>query len=243
MYFHVLLTGECNLHCKYCGGSFNEKEVPFELQYSIDELKHFLMQDPERSTTIFTHDRDFNLPGLWGVEIEVVLPDGSAAKERMGFEIAAESATLSPGKKVPALNTRTIDDVGENLSLLTSAEKPNPELHKLSLAQAVTNDKPTLLLLATPAFCQTRFCGPAYEMVGQLPKDYGERVNFVYAEVFDGLPNPGLSGFQPSAIAREFGIESEPWVYFIDESGTVIYRLEGLFSLEELDLQIQRILG
>ncbi|MBK5107905.1 MAG: hypothetical protein JJE12_07225 [Anaerolineales bacterium] len=199
-----------------------------------------LVQDPEGLTTIYTHDRDFNLPGLWGVEIEVVLPDGSVAKERMGLEISADSATLSPGDKAPALNTQTIDDVGENLNLLTSAEKPIPEMHKLSLAQALANDKPTLLLLATPAFCQTRFCGPAYEMVGELQKEYAGQVNFVYVEVFDGLPDPGAVGFQPSAAAQEFGIESEPWAYFIDQDGTIVYRLEGLFSYAELELQIQK---
>ena len=71
MYYHVLLTGECNLHCKYCGGSFNEKEVPFELQYSIDELKHFLMQDPERSIAFYGGEPLLNIPKMLEIMNEI----------------------------------------------------------------------------------------------------------------------------------------------------------------------------
>jgi hypothetical protein len=201
------------------------------------------VQDPEGLTTIYTDESDFDLVGLWGVEVEAHLPDGSAASQRIGFEIQADTGTLGPGEKAPLVNTSTLDDVDQNPARLTTAEEPNLALHKVSLAQAVNNGKPTLLLLATPAFCQTRFCGPAYEMVSSLQPGYDDRLNFVYSEVFSALPDPAANGWQPSAAMRAFGLESEPWLFFIDADGTIIYRLEGLFDAAEIERHLQTRLG
>jgi hypothetical protein len=96
-----------------------------------------------------------------------------------------------------------------------------------------------LLLFATPAFCQTRFCGPAYETVSELQNQYGDQVNFIHIEVFTGLPNPEESGFKLAPSVEVFGLESEPWAFLIDEGGTVVYRVEGLFSSEELERQLR----
>ena len=201
------------------------------------------VQSPDGQTTIYTHERDFNLPGLWGVEVEAKLPGGGGAKQRIGVEIVEDSTTLSPGDKAPYMHTQVLRDVSMDASQLTSAEEPIPVLHEQSLDGALDNDKPTLLLFATPAFCETRFCGPAYEIVGDLHKEYSEKLNFVYVEVFDGLPDPGISGFQASPGAQAFGIQSEPWVYFIDEEGAIVYRLEGLFTGEEIEQQLRTRFG
>lgn len=43
MHYHIILTKECNLNCKYCGGGSDSE--PKEIQYSISDLKSFLSQD------------------------------------------------------------------------------------------------------------------------------------------------------------------------------------------------------
>lgn len=35
-------TGRCNLRCDYCGGSFPPDLVPWEVRYSLDELRRFI---------------------------------------------------------------------------------------------------------------------------------------------------------------------------------------------------------
>jgi putative peptide-modifying radical SAM enzyme len=47
MLFFVFTTGQCNLNCKYCGGSFPEKLVPWEVKYPFNWLKDFVNQDGE----------------------------------------------------------------------------------------------------------------------------------------------------------------------------------------------------
>lgn len=43
MHYHVILTKECNLLCKYCGGGSDTP--PKEIQYSMAQLRSFLSQD------------------------------------------------------------------------------------------------------------------------------------------------------------------------------------------------------
>ncbi len=229
------------------GNLINDAEVHFHYYDLSDPDNAWLeseatatrIQDRDGYTAIYTHNREFARAGHWGLEIDVYFSDGNTAKQRIGFLVEEDSPSLSAGEKAPAINTLTLDEVGRDLSRLTSAVNPNPALHEVSLAQAVNSNKPTVLLFATPAFCQTRFCGPSYEIVGDLEKIYRDRMNFVYVETFDGLPDPSAVNFRPSAAFEKFGLESEPILYLIDGEGTINYRLEGIFSAEEVEQLIQ----
>ncbi|MCG3211483.1 MAG: hypothetical protein FOGNACKC_05129 [Anaerolineae bacterium] len=201
------------------------------------------LQSPDGLVTIFAQERNFDRVGDWGVEIEAQLPDGSTLRNRVGFRVAAESASLTPGEKAPAIDTPTLAAVNRDLSRLTSARQPNPALYQLSLAEAVTNGKPTLLLFATPEFCQTRFCGPAYETFNELQNRYGDQLNFIHVEVFAGLPNPANYGFKLAPAVEAFGLSSDPWLYLLAKNGNVLYRVEGLFTAAEIEQQLQLQLG
>lgn len=48
----VHTTGECNLKCDYCGGSFPPHLVPWRVQYSLDELRRFV-RDVEHLVVAF----------------------------------------------------------------------------------------------------------------------------------------------------------------------------------------------
>jgi len=52
LYF-VLTTGECNLNCRYCGGSFPESQVPWRVKYSIGQLKSFIENDPDSTIAFY----------------------------------------------------------------------------------------------------------------------------------------------------------------------------------------------
>jgi hypothetical protein len=199
------------------------------------------VQTPDGLTTIFAHEREFQRAGEWGVEVQARFSDGSAALKRIGFQVLAESPTLKPGQAVPALQTPTLATVDGDLSKLTSALDANPDLYQLSLAQALTSGKPTLLLFATPAFCQTRFCGPVYEQTDQLEHRYGDTFNFIHVEVYTGLPDPSVNNWEIAPTMTDFGLTTEPWLYLIDAGGTVFYRVEGIFTTAEVERQMQAL--
>ena len=103
--------------------------------------------------------------------------------------------------------------------------------------------KPTVLLFATPAFCQTRFCGPAYDTTHALQLRYGAQFNFVHVEVYTGLPNPAANNWEIAPAMTAFGLTTEPWLYLIDGSGVIDYRVEGLFTTAEVERHMQNLLA
>lgn len=207
------------------------------------EADAYPISTPDQQVTIFALEREFPRGGLWGVEVEVSFQDGSQAINGIRFSVASDSPSIGPGEQVPPVQTPTLADRNQDLSLLSSAETPNPAFYQLSLDQAISSGRPTLLLFATPAFCQTRFCGPAYEIFSALEHRYRDTMNFIHVEVFTGLPDPEANNWAVAPSMEQFGLESEPWVYLIGQDGTVLYRVEGMFSLEEIDNQIKKISG
>ncbi len=196
------------------------------------------LQTPDKESTIYAQEREFTRAGPWGVEVQARLPDGSSIVKRIAFQVVAHSATLKPGDRVPALETRTYKDVNGDLHQLASAPKPNPEFYRMSLAQALTNGKPTMLLFSTPAFCQTRLCGPAYDIATRLEQRFHDQVNFVHIEVYRGLPNPAETNWELDPAMTAFGLQTEPWLYLIDK-GVVAYRVEGLFTEAEVEQHLK----
>ena len=207
------------------------------------EADAYPLSTDDGSVTIFAYEREFPRGGLWGVEVEVTFPDGSQAINGIRFSVASDSPSLGPGEKVPPMHTPTLADVNQDFRLLSSAITPNPAFYQISLDQALANGKPTLLLFATPAFCQTRFCGPSYEIFSQIEERYRGELNFIHVEVFAGLPNPEASNWLAAPAMQKFGLESEPWIFLIGQDGTVLYRVEGVFTREEIERHLKAKLG
>ena len=148
-----------------------------------------------------------------------------------------------PGEAAPRVDSPTLASVDDDLSRLTSASTPDREMYTQSIAEALDSGRPTLVLFATPAYCQTRFCGPDYEIARQLRETWGAALNVIHIEVYSGLPNPVANNFELAPAMTAFGVATEPWLYLIDADGVVTYRVEGLFTYAEVDSQISALLG
>jgi hypothetical protein len=222
------MIAEADVHFHYF--DLTDPAAP-QLEQEADATQ---VQSPDGLTTIFTQERSFDRAGEWGLEVQARLADGQTAVQRIKFNVAANSTSLLPGAAAPRVQTPTLADVAGDFSQITSAWEPNAALYQLSLAEALDNGKPTVLLLATPAFCQTRFCGPAYETISALADQVGDAVNVLHVEVYAGLPDPSQTDWQLAPIMDAFGLATEPWVYVMDASGTIVYRAEGVFTLDEI---------
>lgn len=203
------------------------------------EADAYPVQSPDGLTTIFAQERRFERAGEWGLEVQAQLADGKTAVQSIKFNVVANTNAVLPGDDAPQLQTPTLAEVNGDFSLITSAWDPNPAFYQLSLAEALSNGKPTVLLLATPAFCQTRFCGPSYQIASDLETQLGDAVNFIHVEVYSGLPDPSQNNWKLSPIMDAFHLETEPWVYVIDAAGTVVFRAEGVFTAEEIAAHLQ----
>ena len=99
-------------------------------------------------------------------------------------------------------------DFFDRIEEIDSSLPPIPELHDLTVVAALDAGKPILVTFATPAFCQTRFCGPVIDrIVRPLLERYGSEAAFIHIEPFDlaeareaGRYDGAMRGYQDAAI-------------------------------------------
>ena len=228
---------DAQVHLRYFDLS-NPSAPALESEAETEQVK-----TPDGLTSAYTHERDFKRAGNWGVEVTATLVSGTRQSSRIQFSVLASSPTKKIGDPAPNLETPIAVDVSNDLTKLTSAAKPNPAFYKTSLAHALKNGKPTVFLLATPAFCQTRFCGPAYDVVSALQQKQPDAFNWIQVEVYTDLPHPDLGHPQYAPAMRAFGVNTEPWIFLIDKSGTIVYRVEGFVTQAEIEQKLKMLVN
>ena len=193
---------------------------------------------------IYAIDRPpFDRPGEWELKLSIFHGDSESPVEiRASVQVLAESSTPKLGETVSPIEHRTAADVADLTEISTSPD-PLPEMFQTSIADALDQDQPFLVVFATPAFCQSRICGPVVETVASLIPDYGEDITFIHIEPYDLDLIRGGGNFEPSLEAKAWGLPSEPWVFLVDDSGRLTAKFEGIVTLEELDEAIRATLA
>ena len=168
----------------------------------------------------------FDQAGLWDVR---VTPDGADPLADFTVEVSADAATPGVGDPAPQSDTPVVADH----PIAEISTDPNPDLrfYQLSLKDAVTSGRPTVVVFATPKFCQTAICGPTLDRVKEIADDHPD-VNFVHVEVYTNLDDPANLQLVPAVV--EWGLPTEPWVFVVDATGIVIARFEGVVTPEEI---------
>ena len=146
---------------------------------------------------------------------------------------AIVSAMVGPGDPLPQLMTPTVDDARGVTPICT--REPVCDLHDRTAAEVLGAGEPMVLLVATPAFCQTVICGPVLDvLLGVLPDVPG--VTAVHAEVFTDPENnptpPTAADYAP--VIGELGLAFEPVLYTVGADGVVRERLDYIFGEAEI---------
>ena len=187
---------------------------------------------------------DLSDTGGYLVEAEIRREGRASATAVTGFRAKTRYDTPGFGEPAPASMHPTLADAP--IEQLTSARPPgDPALYRLTIADALAEDKPLMVVFSTPAFCGTQTCGPQLEVAEALADIYGEDMNFVHIEVME-RPDLVLAGeVEPvvRAVVREWRLPTEPWVFLIDGDGLVFDRFEGFSPSFELEESVRRLLG
>ena len=189
--------------------------------------------DPDAASGVYVADVPFDRPGRWQALGVVNLPDGAVAATPASppMEVVADSPIPEPGEPAPRVSTPTVASAAGAIEEIDTRVPPAPELHDTDFADVV-GQRPAVLLFATPALCQSRVCGPVVDVALQVKAAHdGEDVAFIHQEVF--VDNQLERGFRPQLEA--FDLRTEPWAFAIDREGKVAARLEGAFSVAELE--------
>ncbi|MCA1831917.1 MAG: hypothetical protein LC750_04120 [Actinobacteria bacterium] len=143
-----------------------------------------------------------------------------------------------PGEKAISVATPTVSDHRGVNPICT--QKPKAcSMHDISLDVALKNGKPTVLVLATPAFCESRTCGPVVDIIDGVKKS-NPGVNFVHIEEFkDDKDAPAKALLAPAAAAWK--LEEEPSTYFIGTDGIIVERFIGSADAVEVAEQVRAL--
>jgi hypothetical protein len=171
----------------------------------------------------------FDAEGQWITELDIE-GDGFDSTVRSGFPVLPESMTPALGRRPPASDTPTADDV-EELSEISTDKHPDPAFYQVSIADALESGKPFVVVFATPEFCVSQTCGPMLDIVRDVSDAFPD-MTFIHVEPYDLDKTP--EELVPVESAVEWGLPSEPWVFVMDGDGLVTAKYEGVLSTGEL---------
>lgn len=163
-------------------------------------------------------------PGRYAVLLVTKRTDGLLVGAATAIRVKRQSAIPSVGERPPRVDTETVASSGGDIKSIDTRDPPD-EMHEENFAD-VLGEKPVVLLMATPALCQTRVCGPVTDIGAQLQKEYGDRATFIHQEVYED--NEVQKGLREPL--RQFGLSTEPWLFTFSRDGRVAARLEGSFG-------------
>ncbi len=144
----------------------------------------------------------------------------------------AESTIPQVGDTLPVVDTPTIDDPRGVTPICTRAIQC--PFHENNLTDMIDNGRPTVLIIATPGFCQTDICGPVVDLLID-GADGHDDVDFIHAEVYVDPSDFDKGGFpDTTASIAAMGLPYEPALFVVDAGGTLMARLDVMWDRSEL---------
>ncbi len=177
----------------------------------------------------------------FALSIEFASP-GEYSASLPGFpDVAAVSFTVVDADQVPipqvgdtiepTVTPTIFDDQG--VTPICTRAIPCP-FHDVSHADAATNGRAMVLLVATPGFCQTDICGPVVDLLMDAA-DGRDDLDVIHAEVYVNPSDFATGGFpELTPIVQAADLPFEPVLFVLDGNGVVIARIDTTFDRSEL---------
>jgi hypothetical protein len=191
---------------------------------------------------VYVANVEFDQPGEWGLEITGTLDGQPLPTLTPGFTVQEQSSSITVGEPAPRTVQTILSDV-EDVFAIDTSNPPDPHMHDMTIADAVTSGRPTVIVFATPGFCHTQTCGPTKDVVDEAYQKYQGQVNFIHVEPYDLAKARSGEGLIPVIAMAEWGLQTEPWVFLIDHEGMVAAKFEGVANFDELETILNPLLG
>ncbi|MFV0526005.1 MAG: hypothetical protein ACK5RL_16080 [Acidimicrobiales bacterium] len=183
-----------------------------------------------------------NLPDPGIYDISVDFGGGVVSSLAVQAFDPATVVVLRPGQPMPTVTTPTTTDPAGVDPICTQFGAACP-FHDVTVTEALEAGGPLAVLVATPAYCQTAYCGPVLDTLVAAAPAF-PTVRMIHLEVYanptavdGGYADPDIV---PAPAMTELGLDFEPSLFLVVE-GTVVDRIDNLFDSEELDAALTAI--
>ena len=132
-----------------------------------------------------------------------------------------------PGQQAVAVATPTMQRPRGVEEVCT--QDPPCGMHEVSLHRSLQAGRKVMLLFATPAYCVSVTCGPAVGTVDEVRTSgsWGD-TDWIHVEIYE---DAGKTLTEP---VQAWQLPTEPWLFGIDGSGTIVNRVEGAMLPEQV---------
>ncbi len=203
----------------------------------------FFRPFPANTRGIYTTNLNFDQAGKWGLEIDVLDENAQTLRATIQFEVLESADAPTAGSPAVLSVNKTVADV-ESLADITTGSLQDPDLYQITIADAVETGLPTVVVMASPAFCTNAVCGPQVDVLQELKDKYKGDANFIHVDFYD---NPqGIQGDLNNAVISptviEWNLPSTEWSFVIDRQGIVSARFESFATFEEIEEALLELL-
>lgn len=182
----------------------------------------------------------FENPGIYDLELSF---EGKSAT--LPFQIFDQDDVVVPlpGQKLPPLRFPTFDNDMAMDPICTQFGEACP-LHDKTIEQALDTNRPLALLIATPAFCETAYCGPVLDVMLELRPEF-PGIEFLHAEVYQN-PNEADGNFLDERVMRsptvvDLDLPFEPTLFLLAPDRTIVDRIDNVYDNTELREALNRL--
>ncbi|MFP5281862.1 MAG: hypothetical protein ACLGIF_00240 [Actinomycetes bacterium] len=190
----------------------------------------------------------FDAPGVWQLTVSGRVGSKSLSV-KADFEVLEQPAVHIAGEAAPRTENLLPGAEGVPVKAIDSRAEPDgrvpdPALHAQTVAAAIATGRPTMVVISTPVYCQSRFCGPITDSVQALANRYGDRMHFVHLEVWRDFEAQTINKAAAEWIFRDRNADiHEPWVFVVGGDGTIAERFDNVVSEAELQEAVEAVLA
>jgi hypothetical protein len=179
---------------------------------------------------VYVVETPLTTPGNWRGKVAIA----GHGEVSLAFPVSANPDTPivgAMGRAVPSPTTAAPLGVDPLCTRTDDRNNPAPcPFHQTSLDQVMGTGKPVIVMFATPARCQSRYCGPVLDQLISLAPEYQDRITPIHVEIYKDLTSNDLV----PATDTWLGISGEPWIFAMDGTGRITGRLSGAFATDEI---------
>ena len=203
--------------------------------------------DPNDARGVYQAEVAFDRAGPWQVTATVDVPELGSQTLTAAFAVGRHHSLPAPGDRALRTENLTLDSTGVPPAAIDSraldgSTVPDPDLHRWTIADALAEQRPILVLFATPVFCQSRFCGPEVDGLEDLAQRYPDSAVFIHVEIWRNREKNMVNQAANDWLCCDAsGNITEPWLYLIGPDGVIKDRWGPLFDPNEVAKELAEL--
>lgn len=227
------------------GATTSARFLPVPGKEPEAELAEPTPVEPSAGAGVYETHVDLDRAGIWRVVVTADVEGRGRIRGSGHFEVAEEHAVVAPGEPAPRTEGPVVGSDTPAVQIDSraqgdGAEVPDPQLHSTTVAEAVSVGRPVVVVVSTPTYCVSQFCGPITERVAEHADEYGDVAEFVHLEVWQDFEAQQLNPAAAAWIQTEQG-GGEPWVFLVGENGEVSARWDNVLDEAALVAELEAL--